>query len=181
MDKPKTGRLNKAKELKDASVQVLRRVVSHGREAARSLPELEKSLAGLMAYEATNRVSGLDKLEEGEETTSTLQDKIDSAQSAILAAEGAVRELKSIERFYRVYNFVVNGPKIRELKRQLADAELWLEQWESRLATIGLDAEQDEDKRDSEKARLECEYECACSEVRRLQNQIAELRNIRYM
>ena len=181
MDKPMTGRLNKAKELKDARVKVLRQVLSDGREASRSLPDLEMSLKGLQAYELTNRVSGLDKPEEGEDTTDMLQIKIDRAHSAILAAESAWKELGAIKRFYRAYHFVVNGPKIRELKRQLTDAELWVEQWESRLATIDLDYEDDTDKRDSEKARLVCECEYAHNKVRKLQNQIAELCNIRYM
>lgn len=181
MVKPMTGRLNKAKELKDARVRVLRGVIDLGRAASYRLPDLKMSLKGLEAYEATNRVSGLDRPEEGEDTVDTLRAKIDCAQSEIAAADKAQIELKEIARFYRAYHIVVYGPKIKELKQQLNAAEYWAEQWQSRIWALDLDTDKDIDERAQEKDIME--YECARArdEVSRLQIKLSELRNMKYM
>lgn len=177
----KKGRLQKAKELKDARANVLYTLIAQGRVAATLLPRLYESLHAQERYAATNRVSGLDKPEENEETIDTLHTKIKSAQSDIDAANKAQQELKEIERFYRAYKIVVNTPKIKELKSRINAAEYWVEEWKSRICALDTDDDTDIVDLDQEKEYLQYEYNRAVDTMHKLQSELNSLRNTRTM
>lgn len=181
MEKVKKGRLQKAKELKDARAIMLRAMISRGRVASASLPRLYEALRAMDAYEMTNRVSGLDKADADEDTADTLRAKIENAQTDVANADKAATELKEIERFYRAYHIVMNMPRLKDLRARLNVAKYWTEQWQERINSLALESDMDIDEQFQEKDYLEQEYAKAIDQVNQIQSQINEITNGKHM
>ena len=181
MDKSKKRTLSQAKADMDLHVCELRKKVAHGEEAAERLPLVVDQLDATRKYLRTSAVYEVVRYEDGEQTLADLEHEVDLLNEDIKCAEVARGQLVEAERFYRAYHYVVNGPKIRALRRELTEAECWVEQWNDRIRFVDCDTEEDIDKCDQEKAHCEYELACAREKVCILQNKIRDLRNVRYM
>lgn len=181
MKKAEKGRLQKAKELKDARAIMLRAMISRGRVASASLPRLYEALRAMDVYEMTNRVSGLDKPDTDEDTADTLRAKIENAQTDVTNANKAAAELKEIERFYRAYHVIMNMPRLKDLRARLSAAEYWVEQYKENINNLTLESDMDIDEQFQERDYLEQEYAKAIDQVNKIHAQINEITNGRYM
>lgn len=181
MVRNKTKTLKQAKIDMDARVQELRDVVVCGNVASQRLPFVREQLDATQKFNNTARFYESPKYEPGEKRPEDLEAEIADLEKAVKDADVARIGLKRAAQFYRAYHFVVYVPKIQELKKRLDAAELWVEQWKDRMNLIDSDADKDIDEREQEKAVLQCEYEIAVNCVKKLQSQIDEMRNVKYM
>ena len=181
MVKTKKRSLRQAKLDMDTRVQGLYDVIARGNAAAVRLPDTMQQLEATQSYLRNSCMYESARYEEGEKTPEDLEHEIDILTQDVYMADKARMELKEAARFYRAYHIVVNGPKIKEVKKQLNAVEYWLEQWQSRIWALDSDTDKDIDERIQEKDIMENEYARAREEACRLQLKLSELRNIKYM
>lgn len=181
MDKGKKKTLAQAKMDMDARVQEIRGVIAQGEQAALRLPEIREQLVATQRYFRSNCMYERASYDEGEPSMEDLECEVEMLQHDIECADAARAELKHAERFYRAYHYVVNGPKIRDLKSKLTAAEYWVEQWQSRIWAVDVDTDKDIDERIKEKEYLQYEYNRAVDYVSELRTQLTDAKNVRYM
>ena len=172
--------LNQAKADMDSRVHVLRGTVARGEQAAERLPLVVAQLDATRNYLRTSSVYETARYEDGEMTLDDLEHEVDLLNDDIRCADEAKAELAKAASFYRAYHYVVNGPKIRALKRQITDVEGWIEQWKTHIAILDTETD-DVDVAEHDRAYLEYECECAREKLCRLQKEITDLRLVRYM
>ena len=177
----KTRTLAVAKAEMDARVRELRGVIACGDASAVRLPSVVSQMDATQRYLRNSCTYESARYDDDEPTLEDLEREVESLRKDVECADIARVELKKAERFYRAYNYVVNGPKIRELKSNLYVAEYWLDQWQGRIWAIDTDTDKDMDERVQEKEYLQCEYNRALDAVNKLRAQLADVRNTKYM
>lgn len=173
--------LIQAKIQMDARVQELRDIVACGRKSAQRLPMVIEQYQAIQRYLRSSCMYESPHYEEGEKTPEDLEREIESLERNIGRADSARAELSNSARFYRAYHWVVNGPKIRELKKHLTAAEYWVEQFSDQIASIDFETDKDIDERVREKEIMEYQRTQAKEQVQQIQSKIKEIQNIKYM
>lgn len=173
--------LIQAKIQMDARVQELRGIIARGTESAQRLPAITEQYQATQRYLRSSCMYETPHYEEGEKTPEDLEREIESLERNIGRADSARAELANSARFYRAYHWVVNGPKIRELKKHLTAVEYWVEQYRDQIAAIDFDTDKDIDERMREKEIMEYQHAQAKEQVQQIQSKIKEIQNIKYM
>lgn len=173
--------LIQAKLNMDARVQELRGIIARGTESAQRLPIITEQYQATQRYLQSSCMYESPHYEEGEKTPEDLEREIESLEKNIDRARSAHTELANSARFYRAYHWVVNGPKIRELKKHLTAAEYWVEQFSDQIAAIDFDTDKDIDERIREKEIMEYQRTQAIDRLQQIQSKINEIQSIKYM
>lgn len=167
------------KSVVDSKVAVARPLVVRGKKASEALPGLYAHLQSLQEWERSISRYETPHYEADEDTPADLERKIESAKMDTARGELAAKDLKFADEFNVTYKLAVLTPKLDAVRKDLRDAEAWVEHWAVLKNSISLDDYEDTDDMERDKTYYTKEYERALRNVRDLKTKLNDLQNVR--
>ncbi|MBQ3039710.1 MAG: hypothetical protein IJD41_04100 [Alphaproteobacteria bacterium] len=167
------------KSIVDSKVAVAKPLADAAKRAEIALPGLGSHLQSLRDWEHSISRYETPRYEDGEDTPTDLENKIEAAKQDIALGASAVLDLKFADKFNTTYKLAMLEPQMEAFRADLRDAEAWAEHWSRMRNGISLDDYEDADDMERDKAYYTCEYERAVKNVRDLKSKLIELQNIK--
>lgn len=167
------------KSIVDSKVAVAQPLVVRAKKASDSLPGLYAYLQSLQDWERSISRYETPQYEAGEDTPSDLERKISCTEEDVARGELAARDLMFADKFNATYKLAMLTPKLNAVRKELRDAEAWVEHWAALKNSICLDDYEDADDMERDKGYYAQEYERALRNVRNLKIKLNDLQNVR--